>query len=515
MRPRHLAPLALLAAPVIAATACYGPTQVTIELATDIDCSGKPTTIVLSGPPYARDPLVSTETCTPAPSADAEIGSVAFVPNGDRSGRAAVKVVMAVGQRPEACDAHPEACIVATRSFAYVEHRALLLPVRLRAECLGKVCPDDQTCSTGGACVPNAVDCVASECALRAERPPPGPADAGAEDARSAPNVSSPPLPSTASCAGPSGDGLVATSAEEPLLSAFGDGIVYFTTSKDLRERPGIGKVSLADGLVTTVTDTPVLPSQGGIWPIDLATAGSKWVLLWKAYNAKNVMVDYVQTEDAAPIDLGIDDGASARSVTFHADGGDTNVYVARDSGVTVVDTFGQTTPLLLEPAKSFEPSSDFGYVEHDQKGLLAYDFNTGAYVPMYPLYRAFPAAKPLAYHGGQVFAFGRDGSKAPPIFSVGRMVGATYRAIATTPGQIRSIAADTTYVYVAWDDVGGTTISRATWTTATPGPSEVLLPGSDGVARERLGMSGGCLYFWSKIPSQKAELRVISPVPP
>jgi hypothetical protein len=110
------------------------------------------------------------------------IGTLTFVPSGDRRAKVLVQVVMAVkGARPEDCAAQPDKCSVAKRSFSFIEHSSRRLPVILRGQCLGKVCGEGETCVLGGACVAVEAACLTEACGVTT--PPsstPEPLDGGA-----------------------------------------------------------------------------------------------------------------------------------------------------------------------------------------------------------------------------------------------------------------------------------------------------------------------------------------------
>jgi hypothetical protein len=146
-----LAPLLLVA--------CRTPTQVTVELTTDVDCSSGVRTTLRVG-------ATGADVDTHAPSVDStacsggRIGSLALVPSGSNEEKFAVKVVLAFrGQTPEECDAAERllqvvpGCIVARREARFVSHTELRLPISLLADCDGVPCPNDMTCDHGR-CVP-------------------------------------------------------------------------------------------------------------------------------------------------------------------------------------------------------------------------------------------------------------------------------------------------------------------------------------------------------------------------
>jgi hypothetical protein len=136
--------------------ACREPTEIRVELATDVACEGLSTRLMAG----AR--AADTTGC----AAPGDIGSIVLVPSGDLSDRVAVRVVAGTGGRAAAdCEASGDfsACIVARRQLRYVPHARLDLPVKIEASCVGKPCDDATTC-VAGACV-SAVIQNPSDCA--------------------------------------------------------------------------------------------------------------------------------------------------------------------------------------------------------------------------------------------------------------------------------------------------------------------------------------------------------------
>ncbi len=184
--------------------ACYGPTEFRVEISTDFPCTtqvgtppalvGPPrTTVKVGGATADESPVADTRACTPR-TGGADIGSLVVVPSGDRTARVTLEVTTtADGSDPEICG-HRELpmaaraqCIVARRSFAFIEHKSWPLPVVLYAVCKGQLCEATagETCSFTGACVSGAVDAMGHSAA-----DPPD--DGGAPDAANATDASAP-----------------------------------------------------------------------------------------------------------------------------------------------------------------------------------------------------------------------------------------------------------------------------------------------------------------------------------
>ncbi len=183
---RRRSALVLATAACASAVACYGPTEVRLEISTDLPCravgdggraaSDPVRTLVRLGG-AADSPIVAdTATCSARAAGDAvaDIGSIVLVPSGDRAARVTVQVTAtADGSNPDLCG-RPDTpvaaqlqCIVARRTFAFIKHTSRLLPIRLYASCKGQVCDASQTCNQSGTCESAVVDddtgCLASE----------------------------------------------------------------------------------------------------------------------------------------------------------------------------------------------------------------------------------------------------------------------------------------------------------------------------------------------------------------
>lgn len=209
---KRTAALVLLAVPVLLGlfgllVACYGPTEVRIEVSTDVPCiavadagraTAKVRTTIAVGA-SAAEALVAadTMTCDLAPGGgDSAIGSLVVVPSGPRDAHVTVTVTMTTdGGHTEDCKPVPVGkpagdcsvsgtcklpgnCIVARRIFAFISHSARSLPIKVYARCAGKACGDQETCGRTGECESAAVQScgsIASDCV-------PNPVDASVSD---------------------------------------------------------------------------------------------------------------------------------------------------------------------------------------------------------------------------------------------------------------------------------------------------------------------------------------------
>jgi hypothetical protein len=126
-------------------TSCLSPTQVTVELSTDVPCSSHPVTTIAIGAPgkaETRTPQTTTTQCT----GNGQIGSIVVTPSSDNGATFEVQVVLGVGVgNPPSCG-KGDNCITARREIAFVAHTPLTLPIELDQVCLGHECPANETC---------------------------------------------------------------------------------------------------------------------------------------------------------------------------------------------------------------------------------------------------------------------------------------------------------------------------------------------------------------------------------
>jgi hypothetical protein len=177
------------------AVACEEPTQVTVRITSSVQCENLSDVHTFIGPnPEATQSrfqgevsVGASDRCDP----DGFIGTLVVTPGGDSG-----SILVAVGVRggdgtppPQATKcADPEVakrCIVARRTFTFIENKPLLLPIDLDPLCVGQSCDPASTCFKGS-CVSANVVCVGADCGLPQENPggiPTG--EGGAGDATS------------------------------------------------------------------------------------------------------------------------------------------------------------------------------------------------------------------------------------------------------------------------------------------------------------------------------------------
>jgi hypothetical protein len=157
---------------IAAAQACREPTQVILEIDVDIPCSAiRGVEIVVAGNPNAsenraktpRFASTSTRACEANAAGGGRIGTLVVTPSGDH---AAVIVIAGLGDTAASSCGPPlyKGCVVARRSFAFIEHVTLRLPIHLDPACVDVPCNVESTCA-GRQCVRSDVTCSESgEC---------------------------------------------------------------------------------------------------------------------------------------------------------------------------------------------------------------------------------------------------------------------------------------------------------------------------------------------------------------
>jgi len=138
---------------------CLEPTQITVELTTDVACADLHSVSLTVGSLEDLDDqheVTSTTECDD----NGRIGSIVLVPSGDGN-KAAIRVVAGINRSPAACvrDGYSGGCIVARRALGYIEGKSLVLPISLDVDCSGIPCGTTTTC-VGGVCQ----DATISEC---------------------------------------------------------------------------------------------------------------------------------------------------------------------------------------------------------------------------------------------------------------------------------------------------------------------------------------------------------------
>lgn len=150
MRYFELVRLGILILALMALAGCRAPTEIVVELKTDVVCSDLQGVELRVGPVQGLDERpasASTDAC----SSSGRIGSLVLVPSGGRSDEVAVQVVAGFGKSVDKCrpPGYGPGCIVARRALRYVPHTPLHLSIPLLADCNGVACDDTTTCRNG------------------------------------------------------------------------------------------------------------------------------------------------------------------------------------------------------------------------------------------------------------------------------------------------------------------------------------------------------------------------------
>lgn len=165
LRPRArlvagLAALLAAAIPVVGGmAACRAPTEITIELTTDVKCTDVKGTSITIGDLPSLDGKPSTTVTAACDPQTGRIGSMVIVPSGSKDDVVAIKVVLGVQRDPAECipPAYGPGCIVARRALHFISSSSLTVPIFMGAVCSGIPCNATQTC-VGGNCASATID---------------------------------------------------------------------------------------------------------------------------------------------------------------------------------------------------------------------------------------------------------------------------------------------------------------------------------------------------------------------
>jgi hypothetical protein len=179
---------------IVASPACRAPTEITIEISTDVKCTDLRGTAITVGDLSTLDAKPVTTVTAACDQSTGRIGSMVIVPSGANDDTVAMKLVLGIGRDPAECvpPAYGAGCIVARRALRFIPNSSLKVPIFLAAVCSGITCDATRTCS-GGSCAPATIEdpskceeaAGCSEGVLGPSVPPAPttpPADAGAPD---------------------------------------------------------------------------------------------------------------------------------------------------------------------------------------------------------------------------------------------------------------------------------------------------------------------------------------------
>jgi len=136
---------------------CRAPTQITVEVRTDVcsQISGVNATIGPVGQLEGRPPTSTGPACD---ASSGRIGALVVTPSAGRSDEVEIRIAAGVKRSPDECKVGDmRDCIVARRALHFIPHESLVVKVDLRSICKNVDCPEGSTC-VNGTCVRAAID---------------------------------------------------------------------------------------------------------------------------------------------------------------------------------------------------------------------------------------------------------------------------------------------------------------------------------------------------------------------
>ncbi len=169
MRSETIGAAAYSVASLVLLAGCRDPTQITVEITTDVPCDQTKRTAITVASLEAFERGKASAVTTTTSCHDGRVGSLVVIPSGDRSADLSIRVVTGVDQDVDTCSATTSyaGCIVARRHLHFVEHSSLSLPVVMRRSCLDLPCDERQTCVQGhcvGSTIVDPKNCIGSGC---------------------------------------------------------------------------------------------------------------------------------------------------------------------------------------------------------------------------------------------------------------------------------------------------------------------------------------------------------------
>lgn len=153
IRSATLAPIAL----AVTSLACRSPTQITVEMTTDVPCGSQQGASLTVGVPEQLENKPVTSTAVACDPTTGRIGSVVIVPSGSDSDDVGIKVVLGLDRSAALCvPPYGQGCVVARRSLRFIPHTTLVVPIHLEQACDGIACDPSTTC-VHGQCLPAAI----------------------------------------------------------------------------------------------------------------------------------------------------------------------------------------------------------------------------------------------------------------------------------------------------------------------------------------------------------------------
>jgi hypothetical protein len=495
----RVTPAVLLAATVLATAHCYAPTEVTVDISTDLSCADRLTTRVYKGSAgggFEVEPEAETPNCTAEPSG-AQIGTLVVVPSGSADGRAGIKAILSRNGKPPS-DCTPENladCIVATRGFSFVEHTSRRVPIRFLKDCIGTPCPEGQTCIAGGKCVSDQVTCEGTDCALPEERP--ATRDGGPSDPNpirdASIDVPDLPLPDP-TCLVNGGDTLFeAAGIPGPGLSVASADRIYFVPVDAPTK-----VLSIAKGGGAAVIAFEIAPGL----------AGSNARILAIAVDGPGVVVAYddkngVHHVNAAQTDSVIASSATPTAVFAAFDTKSIRVFVATPSELYEQNSGWNKLPVENVGGGRMAVDATTIFVASASSGIVS-GVPRGVYSPVSTLPGPSTA---MAYDGQSVYVAGGTASNKGVITKVSAPSVVVRSELPLLP---QSLAVDAEFAYFSSNNV----IARLpkTNTGAVGVPPTTIVAGAPGARIDHVAvdlMAAGCVYYWMKADPNAAKARL------
>jgi hypothetical protein len=150
---KALAALLSLLACAAPIPACLSPTEITLDVRTDVPCTNAASwrgVAISVGEPgvdvESRAPVLTTTAC----SASGQVGTLVVVPTGADNAEVGIRVVAGITENPEDCAAGGYVgCIVSRRTLSYLPHQAQQVVIDLTSDCIGNACDINHTCVNG------------------------------------------------------------------------------------------------------------------------------------------------------------------------------------------------------------------------------------------------------------------------------------------------------------------------------------------------------------------------------
>lgn len=441
---------------------CWAPTQVTVVLTTDLGCGAPIQTAIYKGQrgQFTAESTAETSQCT-ATIPDSQIGTLVFVPSGNREGEVSVKAILAQnGKLPVACDSDPADCIIATRSFSFVEHESRRVPIRLLKSCLGKKCGPGETCAPDGTCISDHVTCDGESCEIAPTSDAGTVSDAGVDAPGDRDGAVSPPCTIK-------GSDTIVSRVIVPTHAASTPKYIYWVAAAS--KVPGAEALHRADKGTGEVVEVQQVGGIAGDRITTLGTVGEKTLLGIAKTTTFEVKID------AASFLI----GASPSAV-----GGDGTTYFASTaSGIWKLQNLSFVPIANTEQVEAF--------VSVPAKTLIVGAAAAGLYRATgdtFSLVNPSPTAAVLAANSEAVYAVGKAADATTTLFKVTETEST---AVLSRLEATSSIAADAARVYFAQ----GSKINALDLVgSAVKQPPNVL---TENGAISHVMVDDACLYYW------------------